>query len=366
MSEPVTVPGLPLDSLRGRIDNIDDQVLLLLEARAELVNHVAAEKRDAGLPIWDPVRERALLGRLASKASGRFPPEAIEAIYREIMSACLALQQPHRIAYLGPEGTFTHLAARELFGLAGQYVECTTIDGVFDAVRRADVLYGVAPIENSTEGAVNTTMDALIDGGVRIRQERVLRIAQSLVSRARTIGEIDTVVSHPQGLAQCRGWLSRNLPQAQLIHATSTAQAVREAAANPRAAAIAGRLAAELHGVPVLAPVVQDREDNATRFVVIALEDARPTGRDKTSIAFTLPDESERGALRRALEIFDGHDLNLARIESRPSRERAWRYTFVVDVEGHREDGTVAAALIDLERIADRVTVIGSYPREPN
>ena len=353
-----------LDELRARIDGLDDRVLALLEERAGVVRDVARAKQSVGQPVWDPERERALLDRLVARASGHFPADAVRAVYREIMSACLALQEPHAVAFLGPEGTFSHMAARELFGLAVRYVECTAIDGVFDAVRRGAAMYGVVPIENSTEGAVNSTTDALLDGQVRIRRERVLPIAHSLVSSVGALTEIERVYSHPQALAQCRGWLARNLATAQLVQTPSTAQAVREAAADFRGAAIASRLAAELHGVPVLYETVSDRADNATRFVVIGLEDSRPTGRDKTTIAFALPDESERGALRRALELFDDNGLNLARIESRPSRTRAWRYTFLVDIEGHREDPAVAAALSALAGHASALDVLGSYPRE--
>ncbi len=354
----------PLDTLRARIDGLDDQLLQLLEARASLVGQVAEAKRALGVALWDPARERALLERLAQRASGHFPPAALQAVYREIMSACLALQEPHRVAFLGPEGTFTHAAARELFGLAVSYVGVATIDGVFDSVRRADVLYGVVPIENSTEGAVSTTTDALLDGGVVIREERVAPIAQALATRARSLTEIDTVISHPQGLAQCRGWLSRNLTNVRWVQAPSTAQAVRDALNDPRSAAIASRLAAELNGLPVLNASIQDREDNATRFVVLARDDAParpPTGRCKTTLAFTLADEGERGALRRALQLFDDEGLNLVRVESRPSRQQAWRYAFVVDIEGHREDPAVSRALERLEAHATQVRVLGSY-----
>jgi chorismate mutase/prephenate dehydratase len=347
--------------LRTIVDQIDDELIGLLERRASLVDEVATAKRDAGLPLHDPDRERLVLERLGARAKGRFPAPAIEAVYREIMSACLALQQPMAIAYLGPEGTFSHMAARSLFGLGVRYVELPTIAAVAEAVRRGQVEYGVAPIENSTEGSVSYTLDCLLDGGVYLRREWILPVEQALLSRASSLASITRVVSHPQAFGQCREWLGKHLPHAQLVHASSTAAAAREAAADPTAAAIASRLAAELHGLPVLVPAVQDRSENATRFVLLAKEDSRPTGSDRTTMAFSLRDG--KGALRHVLEVFETESVNLSRIESRPSREKAWDYVFIVDLEGHREEAHVARAIVELEQRCPIVRVFGSYPK---
>jgi chorismate mutase/prephenate dehydratase len=351
----------PLPELRTVVDSIDDELIALLEKRASLVDEVAAAKREAGLPLHDPDRERLVLERLAARAHGKFPPQAISAVYREIMSACLALQQPMAVAYLGPEGTFSHMAARSLFGLGVRYVELPTIAAVADAVRRGSVDYGVAPIENSTEGSVSYTLDCLLDGGVHLRREWILPVEQALLGRATSLAAITRVISHPQAFGQCRDWLAKHLPHAQLVHASSTAAAAREAAGDPSTAAIASRLAAELHGLPVLVPAVQDRTENATRFVLLAKEDSRPTGDDKTTLAFSLRDG--KGALRHVLEVFETEGVNLSRIESRPSREKAWDYVFIVDLEGHREDEHVARALAELERRCPVVRTFGSYPR---
>jgi chorismate mutase/prephenate dehydratase len=279
------------------------------------------------------------------------------------MSGCLSLEEPLRVAYLGPEGTFTQMAARRLFGLQARYHECATIEGVFEAVESRETTYGVVPFENSTEGAVSMTSDALLDGKLLIRQELVLPIAQCLLSRARSLPAITAVYSHPQALAQCRSWLAKHLPRAQVVQTASTAAAAREAHADDRAAAIAADIASEIHDVPILRANVHDRRENATRFVVVAREDAPPTGADRTTLVFGVADE--KGALRRALTDFERAGVNLTRIESRPSRKKAWHYVFLVDVEGHRADAPLRRALAAARAHVDFVKVVGSYPRAP-
>lgn len=354
------VPGLA--DARRRIDALDDEILALLASRASLAKTVARLKRTADVASFhDPERERYVLERLVALGGKRFPPDAIRAVFREVMSACLSMEEPLRVAYLGPEGTFSQMAARSLFGREARYRECATIEGVFEAVESGDAPYGVVPFENSTEGAVSMTSDALVESNVCIRQEHVLPISHCLLSRARSLGDIQTVYSHPQALAQCRAWLAKHLPRAQVVQTTSTAAAAREAHADPRAAAIGADLAGEIHDLPILRAGIQDRRENATRFVVIAREDAPPSGKDKTTLAFGLADG--KGALRRVLSIFEEADVNLTRIESRPSRKMAWHYVFLVDVEGHRKDPKLARALRSLARATDFVHVVGSYPR---
>ena len=352
---------MALDDLRKRINEVDDHILALLEERAKVVSDVAHAKREAKLPTYDPERERQVLDRLASKA-GRFPADAIRAVYREVMSACLALQEPLKVSYLGPEGTFSHAGARAYFGLAASYVEATTFEGVFDAVARKQVQYGVVPIENSTEGTVPHAVDALVGGDLFIRAEFELEVSQCLLTRAPGLASIDRVYSHPQPLGQCRIWLAKNLANAQLVQAASTAAAVREAVGDPRAAAIASQLASELYGVPVLREKIQDRAENYTRFIIVGHEDAPRTGRDKTTIAFSLPDGQGRGALLRALTVFDEEQINLSRIESRPSREKPWDYVFLADLEGHKDDANVARAVARLKAKCPMLKHLGSYP----
>jgi chorismate mutase/prephenate dehydratase len=353
---------MSLDDLRKRIDDLDDRILKLLDERARVVGDVAHVKRDANLPTYDPERERLILDRLAARA-GPFPGEAIRAVYREIMSACLALEQPIKVAYLGPEGTFSHAAARSLFGLAARYCEAATFEGVFDTVARHDAEHGVVPIENSSEGSANTAIDALIDGNLLIRAELELEVSQCLLTSAAGLASIERVYSHPQPLGQCRVWLAKNLAQVQLVHAPSTAAAVREALSDPRGAAIAGHLASELYGLPVARERIQDRPDNVTRFALVSLEDAPRTGNDKTTIAFSLREGHGRGALMRALADLDEEGINLTHIESRPSREKPWDYVFLADLEGHRDDAHVARALARLRDKCPLVKHLGSYPR---
>jgi chorismate mutase/prephenate dehydratase len=271
---------------------------------------------------------------------------------------------PGPIAFFGQFGAWTHAAARQVFGLTADYRENSTISHVFEAVATGSADFGVVPIENSTEGGVNQTVDELLSRKLWIQGEVVLEIAQCLLGLADNLGEIERVASHPQGLAQCRRWLAEHLPHAEQVASLSTTSAARDAASNPKLAAISSPLAAELNGLRVLVDGIQDNAENATRFVVIAKSDAQRTGRDKTSLVFSTA--HSRGALRQALEIFDRAGINLSRIESRPAPSRAgrrWEYVFLTDLEGHREDEAIASALLELEHHCSTVRVLGSYPR---
>jgi chorismate mutase/prephenate dehydratase len=351
-----------LGPARARIDALDDTILKLLQERADVAREVAALKRAAAIEVFhDPERERQVLDRLVHRGGDRFPPDAIRAVFREVMSACLSVEEPLRVAYLGPEGTFSQMAARHLFGLQARYRECATIEAVFETVHSKDATYGVVPVENSTEGAVSMTSDALLEGDLLIRQEYVLPVAYCLLSRAPSLSAITTVYSHPQGLAQCRSWIAKHLPRAQLVHTTSTAAAAREAHADEDTAAVAAAIASELHDVPIKRANIQDRRENATRFVVLAHEDAPPSGRDRTTLAFGV--QHAKGALRKVLTDFEVAGVNLTRIESRPSRKAPWQYVFLVDVEGHRADPLLASALRAARKSAGFLKVVGSYPR---
>jgi chorismate mutase / prephenate dehydratase len=353
-----------LDDLRTQIDAIDEAILELLERRANVAEQAAQAKREAGASsFYDPERERAVLERLAQRGAGKFPSQAIGPVFREIMSGCLSLQTPITVVFLGPEGGFSHMAARHLFGLAARYREAGTIQGVFDAVRRGDAISGVVPLENSAEGSNTHTLDALVEGDLFIRQELVLEASQCLISRAGELSSIQRVYAHPQVLAECQLWLARNLAGVQFIHTSSTSAAAREALVDERAAAIGTRLAAELFGLGIVTERIQDRAESATRFVIIARDDAPRTGADKTTLAFSLHDAGARGALKRALEVFDEEGINLSRIESRPRGTTPWEYVFLVDVEGHRQDPAVASLIQKLATRCGNVKVLGSYPR---
>ncbi len=353
---------MTLDHLRKRIDELDDDILRLLDERARVVADVAKAKREASLPTYDPRREQLVLDRLASRA-GRFPADAIRAVYREVMSACLALQEPLKVAYLGPEGTFSHAAARQFFGLAAAYLEATTFEGVVDAVSRKQAQDGVLPVENSSEGSVPSAIDAIVASDLLIRAEFEIEVSQCLLTRSTTLTSIQRVYSHPQPLGQCRMWLAKNVGGAQLVQSPSTTAAVREAMADPNGAAVASRLASDLYGLPVLRERIQDQAENFTRFVIVSTVDAARTGDDKTSLAFTLPDGKGRGALLRALTVFDEEGINLLRIESRPSREKPWDYVFFAELEGHRDDEGVARATQRLRERCPLLKHLGSYPR---
>lgn len=351
---------MSLGNVRKTIDALDDDILELLEKRARIVGEVARAKRENNLPTFDPAREREVIERLSARASA-FPPEAVRAVYREVMSACLALQEPIRVAFLGPEGTFSQQAARQRFGLAARYLEETTLAGVVAAVERGTAEVGVAPIENSSEGSVNDAIDALLASSVRITGELEVDVSHCLLTHATSLDAVERVVSHPQALGQCREWLARNLPNAQVSRAASTAQAAKEAATDPRVAAIAGRLAGELFKVPVLREAIEDTQDNVTRFLLLSKKDAKPTGSDKTTLAFSVHDG--RGTLMRVLALFDAEGINLTRIQSRPSRKKSWNYVFFVDLDGHLEDPNVARAIVALEAACPFVKIFGSYPR---
>jgi chorismate mutase / prephenate dehydratase len=326
---------------------------------------VGQVKRDNHRAMHDPEREQQIYARLDQRLDAKkervFPKSAVRPVFREVISACLSIEQKISVAFLGPTGTFSHMAARSAFGMAARYVEASTIPGVFDAVSRSAATFGIVPIENSTEGGVTFTLDSLIDTDLRIRNEVVLDVALCLVGRHDDLNRIERVYSHPQALAQCRTWLGKNLPRAQLVVSPSTSAAARETLTDETAAAVTSRLAAELNGLAVIRDNIQDRAQNATRFVVLAESDAPPTGNDRTTVVFSTPDE--RGALRRVLDIFDEENINLTRIESRPRPGKLWQYVFFTDLEGHRLDPHVARALERLDAQCEMVKVLGSYPR---
>jgi chorismate mutase/prephenate dehydratase len=353
---------MSLPEIRQRIDAVDLEIFELIERRAELVREVAREKKDTGTLTHDPEREREILARFEARAEkAGLPPASIREIYREIMSACLSIEQSHSVAYMGPPGTFSHIAARNAFGLAARYLDFPTIGNVIDQVARGNVTYGVVPIENSTEGGVTTTLDTLVEAEVMIRAELVIEVAVCLIGREQDLSKIRRVHSHPQPLAQCRLFLARTLPNAEIVSSASTTAAIHEAALDDTAAALGSRLAAELYGLPVLREGVQDRAENATRFVILAKNDAPRSGNDKTSIVFSTP--HAQGALRRALQIFDEEGLNLTRIESRPALGQRWEYVFFTDVIGHRSDEPVARAIERLKQSCATVRLLGSYAR---
>lgn len=351
---------MTLEDLRVQIDSIDTQIIRLLNDRADVVHEIGLIKKREGLEIYAPEREEKLLRSLVGKGEGgRLPEESIRAIYREIMSAALALEEDLKIAYLGPPGTWTHQAAIGKFGHSVKYLPQPGFAEVFEQVERRLVDYGVVPIENSTEGAVTHTLDLFADSPLRIYGQVMLPIENNLMAKGR-FEEITQIYSHPQIIAQCRGWLSRNFRNLQPIEKSSSAAAAEIAAAEPGAAVLGGALLAELYGLQVLDRSIQDLANNTTRFLVISHKTCPPTGKDRTSVMFSVKDEP--GSLHRALEPFEKFSINMSKIESRPSKRRAWEYYFFVDVAGHCDDADLADVIRQLERHCSFVKVLGSYP----
>jgi chorismate mutase / prephenate dehydratase len=353
---------MDLGDWRSRISDLDNQILSLLNQRAEAALQIGDLKRRQDAPSYVPEREAAILNRLAEASRGPLPAQAVIAVWREIVSACRALESPLTVAYLAPQGTFTHQAARERFGESAAYHGSRTIADVFEDVERGRAQIGVVPVENSIDGAVNVTLDRLVETELQICGELTLEIAQHLLSRARGLGEVKRVLSHPQGLGQCRSWLAANLPDVPVEETTSTAAAAELAATDAAVAAIASDLAGRLYNVPVLRPHIEDNRQNTTRFLVLGRQPSGPSGsRDKTSIVFAMPNTP--GALYRILEPLAREGLNLTKIESRPARRApTWDFVMFVDLEGHRETPVVDNALNEMAQRTLFLKVLGSYP----
>lgn len=350
---------MSLSDHRQAIDKLDAQIVKLLNERTKQVLEIGRIKRRSGEEIYAPHRERAVFQRVCSTNKGPLTNEAIRSIYREVMSSALAVEKPMTIAYLGPAATFTHQAAMQRFGASLRYAPLKTIAEVFSEVTKRHADFGVVPIENSTEGVVTHTLDMFIDSELKIVAQIVLPIQQCLMSKAKR-SQIKRLYIHPQSLAQCRGWLQKNFPNVEIIETSSNARSAELAAKEARAGAIAGLLAAEKYGLPVLEHNVQDNAENATRFLVLGRQFPPPSGRDRTSIMFCIADRV--GALHGAIIPFRKYRINMTKIESRPSKRKAWEYYFFVDCDGHVNDPKVAKALHDLGQHCVFVKVLGSYP----
>ncbi len=350
-----------LGKLREGIDHIDGEVLRLLSERAQLAHRIGEIKHGN---IYRPEREAQVLRRIAEVNPGPLPEGAVRTIFREIMSACLALEQPLKIAYFGPAGTFTESAAKKHFGSAPSFTPWLTIDDVFRAVESGNVDYGVVPVENSTEGAVGRTLDLLLTSPLMICGEVMLRVHQNLLSKADSTAGVRKVYSHAQSLAQCHEWLNRNLPNVPRVPVASNAEAARLAGEDAEACAIAGEAAARLYELNILAPNIEDDPNNTTRFLVLAGHDSGPSGIDKTSFACSA--QNKPGAVHDLLTPLADHGVSMSKFESRPARGlkgSQWEYVFFIDVDGHRHSSTVSAALADLRGRVGFLKELGSYPR---
>lgn len=353
------MPQQPLDALREEIDHIDSKIVHLINERATIAHQVGAAKKDGA--VYRPAREAAVLENVKKASSGAMPPDSLAIIYKEIIAACRNLQQPLRVAYLGPEGTYCEQAARAHCGESSVYVPVATLDEAVAMAEKSEADIAIIPAENSTEGSITRTLDLLTHTSLTVCGEVVLPIRHQLLSTAATLEDIDEVFAHPQALAQCRQWLDANLPHATRTATTSNAAAAQQVTNKPRAAAIAGTQAGILYKLAILSKNIQDATNNTTRFIVLGSGDTSPTGHDKTSLVCATANKP--GALNRVLTTLATHDINLVKLESRPSPHTLWDYIFYIDIDGHEADPHIAAVLDQLQEQTIFIKLLGSYPK---
>jgi chorismate mutase / prephenate dehydratase len=351
-----------LEQLRRQIDQLDEKLVAMLNERAKVVVEIGKLKQQShgSVPVYAPDRERAVLDKVMRSNKGPLPDRCLLAIYRELMSGSFFLERPLRIAYLGPEGSFSHNAAMLKFGQSVEYEPQLNIRGVFDEIDRRHCDLGVAPVENSIAGGIVETLDSLVDSTVKVCAEVLVSIHHNLMTLCQ-LPEIRRIYSKPEIFSQCHDWLSSTLPEAELIPAASSAQAATKAAEESNTAAIGSTLAAELYGLKILYENIEDNPNNVTRFFVIGTDNSRPTGDDKTSLVFSTAHKA--GALVNVLDAFRENKVNLTNIESRPSRKREREYYFFVDCQGHQDDASVKAAIAGAKEHCLQLSMLGSYPR---
>ena len=352
-----------LDEVRQQIDSLDAQIQDLISARARLAQAVRESKGELehAVDYYRPEREAQVLRAVIARNRGPISDAEMLRLFREIMSVCLAQQEPLKIAYLGPEGTFTQQAVNQHFGHSVQALGVTGIDDVFSQVESSEADFGVVPVENSNQGIVSHTLDRFVDSNLKICGEIEMAIHHNLLSQARSLAQIERIYSHQQSLSQCKHWIRQHLPEAECIAVSSNAEAARRVRHSPDAAAISSQSAADIYGVPVLFARIEDRPDNATRFLVIGRQLLTPSGDDKTTLL--LAGDEGPGALHSLLTPLARHSLNMSRIESRPARAGRWSYVFFIDVDGHAETEPLKTALIEMQKQASLTRVLGSYPK---
>ena len=354
---------MSLDKFRSQIDDLDEKIVKLLNQRIKVVQEIGKTKKNSGDEIYVPARERAVFEKITKLNDGPLPNESAHAIYREIMSAALALETDMKISYLGPEATFTHQAARSKFGASVEYIPAGTISDVFYSIQNRSADYGVVPIENSTEGAVTHTFDQFAKMPLKICAEIYLPISLMLLSNY-NLKDLRVIYSKQEVFGQCRNWIEKNVPNVELVSVESTTKAVTLALEEKNSASIAGISASELYGIDVIAENIQDIHGNSTRFLVIGHNYGESSGNDKTSLVLGV--KHEAGSLYRILSIFKNKGINLSKIESRPNRNKAWEYYFFVDVDGHVNDSPLNKAIEELKKECITLTILGSYPKVKN
>jgi chorismate mutase/prephenate dehydratase len=358
-------PERDLRDLRARIDAVDEQLHALINERARLAKQAGVSKHQDGhtVDFYRPEREAEVLRRAVERNDGPLRDEEIVRLFREIMSACLAQEEPLKVAFLGPEGTYTQTAVLKHFGHSVRALALSSVDEVFHEVEAGNADFGVVAIENSAEGMITHTLDRFLTSPLHICGEVELRIHHCLMGRMDALEKIVRVSAHAQALGQCRGWLDEHLPLAERIAAASNADGARRARDEIGTAAIAGETAADVYGLNILVKEIEDRPDNSTRFLVIGRKLFRASGVDRTTLLLSAGDTASPGALHRLLEPLAKHGISMSRIESRPSRRRKWDYVFFIDIDGHTEDAPVKKALAELKSRASLFRVLGSYPR---
>ncbi len=354
---------MSLDKFRSQIDDLDEKIVKLLNQRIKVVQEIGKTKKNSGDEIYVPARERAVFEKITKLNDGPLPNESAHAIYREIMSAALALETDMKISYLGPEATFTHQAARSKFGASVEYIPAGTISDVFYSIQNRSADYGVVPIENSTEGAVTHTFDQFSKMPLKICAEIYLPISLMLLSNY-NLKDLRVIYSKQEVFGQCRNWIEKNAPNVELVSVESTTKAVTLAREEKNSASIAGLSASELYGIDVIAENIQDIHGNSTRFLVIGHNYGDSSGNDKTSLVLGV--KHEAGSLYRILSIFKNKGINLSKIESRPNRNKVWEYYFFVDVDGHVNDAPLNKAIEELKKECITLTILGSYPKVKN
>ncbi len=347
-----------LKQFRDQIDKIDDELLKLVNQRASLAQQIGHAKGNSA--VLRPEREAQVLQRMSQTNTGPLSKQGVTQLFTEIMSQCRALEAPLRVAYLGPQGTFSEVAVLQRFGKASEGVPSDSIDGVFESVENSTANYGLVPVENSTEGAIGRTLDLLLSSNLKICGEVLLQVHQCVLSNESDLSLIRKIYSHPQSFGQCMGWLNAHLPQAERITASSNADAARMAATEPFSAAVAGEQASDHFKLKVLVQNIEDDARNTTRFLVIGNQEVAPSGKDKTSLVMS--SANRPGAVHDLLVPLAQNGVSMTKLESRPSRTGLWEYVFYVDIEGHQSDSKVAVALEQLKQIAAFVKVLGSYP----
>lgn len=350
-----------MDKIRQGIDDIDEKILKLMSKRGALAKDIGRIKKSKGRKIYVPSREKQIFDRLSKLNAGPYENPSIFSVFREIISATRALEEPTKIAFLGPIATFTHQASVNHFGTSATLLPQTGIAEVFMEVEKGHADYGVVPVENSTEGVVNYTLDKFVESDLKICSEIIIPVVHHLLSAENDLKSIKKVYSHPQALSQCRNWLTKHLPNAKLVETDSTAQAAKKISTEKKAAAVASDLAADMYGLNILERDIQDVAKNYTRFLIIGNDQAKKTGNDKTSIVFVTKDEP--GILYKLLKPLSDAKINLTKIESRPLKRKAWEYMFFVDLDGHASEKKIQKGLKELEKGCQMFRVLGSYPK---